>query len=361
MISNQRFEAVTFDYSNLEEWKSYFKEIKEIAKSSKAIIEVCKISKEKGISPWIIENAKLNQLSAKMLEKAVRILDVAKGKGLVDNFDTNVKTDGTYIYDYNKLISVINDFINNTVKILPNYNQKSLFVWTVDRLTYKYLTMAYPNLEDEKTFEIVKDILGLDVIFSPDVEDAKLRREYEIYSFKENSIGRELIELYKIIWNHFEEYSNREQLSQVFSGIRDFKREFYEMSAQALMEIKWRFPDIKVAGKDWKYYGLRGDVLKAEYRISGVTLVSCLTKGYTTTESYYDEEQSCSIHLLHLLDDLSPGLFLLNGLLFDLKIIHDKLEITTTDLRSIDCWRKYLESGVSSCDPLYARLKWEGE
>jgi len=39
MISNQRFEAVTFDYSNLEEWKDYFEEIKEIAKSCKIIEE----------------------------------------------------------------------------------------------------------------------------------------------------------------------------------------------------------------------------------------------------------------------------------------------------------------------------------
>ena len=40
MIStHQRFEAVTFDYGNLDEWRSYFEEIKEIAKSCKIIEE----------------------------------------------------------------------------------------------------------------------------------------------------------------------------------------------------------------------------------------------------------------------------------------------------------------------------------
>jgi len=47
MICNQRFEAVNFDYGNLDEWKSYFEEIKDVAKSCKVIEKFWKELKRK--------------------------------------------------------------------------------------------------------------------------------------------------------------------------------------------------------------------------------------------------------------------------------------------------------------------------
>ena len=416
MISNQRFEAVTFDYSNLEEWKSYFKEIKDVAKSCKVIEEFWGELKRKcdglqfkdlkeefdystvllggvssngeykerslakiyatlfGFKPEnihdlieklrrnlppttkiVVEETEFIRFVRNVLNKVSSILSQAVSKGLIDS-DVDVEVDYKDILsDYKKLIEILENFVNNLAKILPNYNQKSLFVWTLDKLTYKYMTTAYPELRDERVFNVVKDVLGLEVIFSPDVEDERTKREYEVYSYHDGSIGKELVEIFKMIWDAFNgEYQPiRKALSLVFPEITNFKKEFYKAVASALINIRWNFPkNVEVAGKDPYYPDIKGDTLKAEYKISGIMLVSCSISYCSTKGNYWDRETECNISLLRLLDDLSPGLFLLNGLLFNLNITQNSLEIRTPNTRAIASWRNYIKWGIDNWDPV---------
>jgi hypothetical protein len=386
MVStHQRFEAVTFDYGNLDEWRSYFEEIKEIAKSCKIIEEFWNELKRKcdgltfkdlqeefdystvllgGVTPdgeykerslarvyavlfgfkpenihdlieklkrdlpattkIAVKETKFIRFVRSISDKVISILRQAESKGLIDSADVDVEVDYySILSDYKKLIEIVENFVNNVAKILPNYNQKSLFVWTLDKLTYRYMTTAYPELRDERVFELVKDVLGLEVIFSPDVEDDKTKREYEIYSYCDGAVGKELVELFKLVYKETgkskSEYTKtiRDYLLIVFPNLPEFAKEFYKMAKTALREIRWKFPDNILTSYS---YHIQGIVL--DYYSGYVYRFPEGSKPYKTYESF-----ECNIPLLRLLDELSSGVFLLNGLLFNLRISKDCLEI----------------------------------
>ena len=363
MVStHQRFETITFDYGNLNEWKSYFEEIKETAKSCKAIEEFWNELKRKcngltfkdlqdefdystvllgGVTPdgeykerslarvyavlfgfkpenihdlieklkrelppttkIVVEETEFIRFVRSVSDKVISILRQAESKGLVDSADVDVEIDYYGILsDYKKLIEIVENFVNNVAKILPNYNQKSLFVWTLDKLTYRYMTTAYPELRDKRVFEVVKDVLGLNVVFSPDVEDDKTKREYEVYSYHDSSIGGELCRLFQMIWYNLSiKFSNvRQSLQLIFPELPNFFAEFYELAIQTLKSTGWRFPSISIG---------------ETYQISGVILTL-----------WWKKE---GISLFKILDELSPGLFLLNGLLFVLQISRESFRI----------------------------------
>ena len=166
------------------------------------------------------------------------------------------------------------------------------------------MTTAYPKLRDEN-FEVVKDVLGLEVIFSPDVEDERVKREYEIYSYHDGSIGRELVELFKYVWKEFTDkpYSiKREYLSLIFPpNIPNFALDFCKASVNALKSIGYKFPDIEY-----------GDRKFSSYKVDGLTL------------RYVGElnlpMERINLSLIDVLDCLAPAVMLLNGLQFDLEI-----------------------------------------
>jgi hypothetical protein len=366
MVStHQRFEAVTFDYGSLDEWRSYFEEIREIAKSCKVIEEFWNELKRKcdgltfkdgqeefdystvllgGVTPKgeykerslakvyavlfgfkleiydLIERLRRDlppttkvtvketgfiHFVRRVSDKVISILRQAESKGLIDSADVDVEVDYYGILsDYKKLIEILENFVNNVAKILPNYNQKSLFVWTLDKLTYRYMTTAYPKLRDEKVFELIKDVLGLEVIFSPDVEDDKTKREYEVYSNYDGSIGKELIELFKTIWDAFDYSEIEEILSDLFRNLPSFKEEFCESAIKSLERVNWIFL------KEFTNVFL---IRRINYKVSGVAVI--------------DTEKGESFSLLEMLDELSAGSFLLCGLVFDFRITKDTLEI----------------------------------
>jgi len=376
MISNQRFEAVTFDYGNLDEWKRYFEEIKKIAESCKVIEEFWNELKRKcngltfkdlqeefdystvllgGVTPdgkykerslarvyavlfgfkpenihdlieklkrglppttkIVVEETKFGTVREetefirfvrKILDKVMSILRQAENKGLINSADIDVEVDYYGILsDYKRLIGILENFVNNVANILPNYNQKSLFVWTLDKLTYRYMTTAYPELRDKRIFELVKDVLGLEVIFSPDVEDEKTKRDYEVYSYYDGSIGRELVELFKYIWKEFTDkpYSiKQEYLSLIFPNIPNFALDFCKASVNALKSIGYKFPDIEYGNREYSLYKIDG--LTLQRYVGGLNL----------------PKDGTVLSLIDVLDCLAPAVMLLEGLQFDLEI-----------------------------------------
>ncbi len=378
----QKFEAVTFDYGSLDEWKRYFEEIKELAKSCKIIEEFWNELKRRcdgltfkdlqeefdystvllgGVTPdgeykerslarvyavlfgfkpenihdlieklkrglppttkIVVEETEFIRFVKSVSDKVMSILRQAESKGLIDSADVDVEIDYFGILsDYKKLIEIVENFVNNVAKILPNYNQKSLFVWTLTKLTYRYMTTAYPELRDERVFEVVMDVLGLNVVFSPEVEDERVKREYEVYSYYDSSIGGELCKLFQMIWYALADENFRKHLQVVFTELRNPYMEFYKLVIQSLKSIGWRFPNIEFTQR---YYD---SSFVHRYQISGIILTS--QHAYYTGQRYpVVETKNCNISLLKLLDDLAPGVFLLNGLLFILEISKDYFEI----------------------------------
>jgi len=190
------------------------------------------------------------------------------------------------------------------------------------------MTTAYPKLKDEKVFELIKDVLGLEVIFSPDVEDDKTKREYEVYSYYDGSIGKELIELFKTIWDAFESNYSGRTLEIVFPEIPNFKNEFYEMAIKSLSNIGWKLLDyIVVVGQ--VEYG------RAEYKINGIVVSEChlkYTEKYylsnkTYTRRHHFSTKKINKSLFEFLDDISPVLFLLDGLSYNINLNQNYINI----------------------------------
>ncbi|MBE8540477.1 hypothetical protein [Geoglobus acetivorans] len=392
---SQAFRAVKFDYDQINEWKYYFSSIKDLAKSCRKIGEFWRELKRKcdGISfkelqeDWdyssvllggvsadgiykerslakvycelfgfkpenvrdlieklkeelppttkvLVEETKFISFVMDISSKVETILEQAKENDLISDWEAEIKLEYNYyeiLSDYKKLTEMLSDFIRRLKDILPNYNQRSLFIWTLDRLTYRYMTAAYPKLKAREALDMIKDIFGLDVIFSPEIEGAteevrKKKEQYEVYSFLEGSLGRNLIELYKTIWDAFND-GFRKSLTLVFPEVPNLKEEFYEMAAQALKSIGWKFPSYtweNEFGHTTTHTICRD---RYKYRISGILLTSY---NYWTTKKYWSTEHKCNIPLLQLLDDISPALFLLSDMLFKLKFEGDILEIEPT-------------------------------
>jgi len=404
---SQAFKAVKFEYDQKSEWRFYFSYIKDLAKSCKRIEEFWRELRRKcngvpfkdlqedwdyssvllggvsadgtykerslakvyselfGFKPEnvrdliervredlppstkvLVEETKFISFVRDISSKVDTILEQAKEKGLISDWEAEIEVEYNYyeiLSDYKKLTEILSDFIRRLKDILPNYNQRSLFIWTLDKLTYRYMTAAYPKLKAREALDMLKDIFGLDVIFSPEMEGdpeevRKKKEQYEIYSFLEGSLGRNLIELYKTIWEAFND-DVRNTLKIIFPEVSNLKEEFYEMAAQALRNINWKFPDIYVVGKDLKYSGERGDTIQAEYQISGIMLTSCKYAGFSTSGNYSSFERECNIPLLQFLDELAPGIFLLNGLLFELDIKRNTLEVRTPSTRAVAAWK----------------------
>jgi hypothetical protein len=274
------------------------------------------------------------------------ILEQAKEIGLISEWEAKIEVEYNYyevLSDSEKLARMLSEFVQKLKEVLPNYNKRSLFIWTLDKLTYRYMTAAYPKLRNKESLTQLQNLFGLEVVFSPEIEGnidevRKKKEQYEVYAFRSQSLGRALVELYKAIWNAFDD-GIRETLKLVFPEMANFKQEFYEMASEGLKNINWKFPNIKVVGRDPYYNGVRGDTTKAEYRISGIMLTSYRCEGYSTRGNYSSEEGECNIPLLQLLDELSPGLFLLHGLLFELDIRSGTLEVKTPSKRAVEAWK----------------------
>lgn len=294
----------------------------------------------------LVEETEFMSFVRDVLKRVNMILEQAKEKGLISEWEAKIEVEYNYyevLSDSEKLVRMLSEFVQRLKEVLPNYNKRSLFIWTLDKLTYRYMTAAYPKLRNKESLTQLQNLFGLEVVFSPRIEGdtdevRKKKEQYEVYAFRSGSLGRALEELYKAIWDAFDD-GIRESLKLVFPEIPNFKQEFYEMASEALKNINWRFPDIKVVGKDPNYPGEKGDTIQAEYRISGIMLTSYRYAGYSTKGNYSFEDRVCNIPLLRLLDELSPGLFLLHGLLFELEIGSGTLEVKAPSKRAVEVWK----------------------
>jgi hypothetical protein len=114
----------------------------------------------------------------------------------------------------------------------------------------------------------------------------------------------------------------------VFLEVPNFKQEFVDDAFDSLDQIGWTIPDdLNVVQESERYSGNRGDTTRAEYHISGITLDSCKHAGYNTSGNRYSNSEDCNLSLLRILDDLAPGLFLLNNLEYELDINQQSLEM----------------------------------
>lgn len=310
------------------------------------LIEVVEKQRQ-GISPSttvIVDDTPFATFVSEVVDKTETVLQQAHEIDLAYNAEIEAEYDFyDLLSDQENLTNLLTEFVYRLQNLLPNYNEHALFIWTLPKTTTRYLSIAYPKLKDRKTWGWLDDSMGLEPLFVPDINEIgdnveEREQQYTVYDYRDGSLGDTLVELYQLVWDAFDS-DVRESLRLAFPDVPNFKQEFLDEARDKLDRIGWNIPNrltfelsgenanLHLVGSDYKYSSNRGDTTKAEYRISGVTLDQYDYSGYSTSGTPSSRTEECNLSLLRVLDELSPGLFLLNGLEFDLNIDQCSLEV----------------------------------
>jgi len=281
----------------------------------------------------VVDDTPFATFVAGALDKAETALQQAQENDVIYNPDVETECDFyDLLSDQENFSQLLSDFIYRLQGILPNYDKKALFVWTLDKTTNRYLSIAYPKLKDREPWGWLDETFGLESVFVSEIDETgenveDREQQYTVYAYRNGSLGDTLVDLYRLVWGAFDS-EVRESLQLMFPEVPNFKQEFIDDAYDSLDQIGWTVPDdLNVVGESEKYSGNRGDTTKAEYHISGITLDSCNHAGYSTSGNQYSNSEDCNLSLLRILDNLAPGLFLLNGLKYELDINHQSLEV----------------------------------
>jgi hypothetical protein len=126
----------------------------------------------------------------RIYELTSQIINLAIKNNLIGQHTSNTNIDDL-ITEPEKITDDLYDFfINKYIPIVVGSNDYMNFVWSIRKITRKYLYILYPELKDKNKLESIKEILGLNTLFKPKIGDEKFKEDYEILGFR--YLGRHL-------------------------------------------------------------------------------------------------------------------------------------------------------------------------
>jgi hypothetical protein len=273
---------------------------------------LCTVEEEKSI----MSNVK------NILSITFKIIDLAIRSNLIEQHDSNANIDDLIAKPENIVDELYRLFSEKCMHITVGYNDYMNFVWSIRKITRKYLYALYPELKDKDKFEAIKEILGLNTLFKPEVEDEKLKEEYEILAFLDfgsllnnkgidPSLGGLLCKLNLNIWYIFKWFNY--QLGLLAEPLPYLSREYFEHINE---ELKTKWSSSVITERIISYYltshgSSWPDEEYTELYISG-PLIKSATVHYHLPPSLQDKKQSYRIDELNaplfiVLDELMPA------------------------------------------------------
>jgi len=218
-------------------------------------------------------------------------------------------------------LSLIKDFLQKLLNIMPNYNEESFKIWTLEMLTYRYIVKNYPEFKDEVKFKEFCEKFGYEKFFVPDTENEKYRKEYTIYRFKENSIGKLLRDLFLYVWNNYS--IGCSCIEEFITPLPSIKYDFLTMANEKLEECG-------IKESDYSEYGngiiiadptiKRAGVSIAKYYIKGCSIVKIYTLDYSNRGNPYKDNHPTNKSIFPFLDKLMPLVFFYQDLKYKLTL-----------------------------------------
>ncbi len=189
------------------------------------------------IPSGIVYSPPFHEFVAGIINKTKEVIDSVKTKGIsvVDVKRREINYDGL-LRNPEELVRLIEDFYNKCVKIIPNYNEYTLFTLNIRAIMESYFNVAFPWLLGK--FDEVRELLGLEQDFELPVEDRRAGH-YVIWGLEWNNLGSKIKELYEYIWEINEEL--KDTLSQYFGGITDLKQEFLTSAKESIASMPYEF------------------------------------------------------------------------------------------------------------------------
>ena len=150
----------------------------------KAIVEHLKLTPN---AKGTIEKSMLISLAEEILKIINEIINLAQQNQILEDSCINMNVNfEELINNPEKVATIIKEFYEHILKVTINYNQKTLFLWTIRKVTRGYLVTAYPEFKDEENFEELRRTVGLERYFEPEIKektekDREIKRDYTIW------------------------------------------------------------------------------------------------------------------------------------------------------------------------------------
>ncbi|KKM97096.1 hypothetical protein LCGC14_1171520 [marine sediment metagenome] len=237
------------------------------------------------------------------------IFDSAFEIGLIENpqFKLDMKGENLFISD-EALIKEISLLYELLAKFVINYNEKTLFIWTLRQNTKRYLLFQYEKLREPDCFDLIKTLMGLFpshiILLEEKLSETseKLQDKYTVWELKDQ-FGSKIIGLNDLIFDSFEEREIKKYFDFMITDLEDFKKSHQEKMKRLkpIWEIPEEFKIVKrdEAGNGTWYY---------QYRINGVFFTE-YQKEPSQKSRYNTRVGKCHLSFLDFLDTLSPALF----------------------------------------------------
>ena len=284
-------------------------------------------SKQISSYPYTVTKLTLIPYIKNIYKLTSQIINLAISSNLIEQYESNTKIDDLIAEPERIVDDLYEFFFEKCISITLGHNDYMNFVWSIRKITRKYLYLLYPELRDEDKLKIVKEILGLNTLFKPQVEDEKLKEDYEILAFldfestrydKEGqnpSLGGLLCKLNLYIWEIFR-YPYL--INKLITGpVPNLAKEYFKWVDEEL-SIKWSPPEIVKRVTNRRYTTIRNsswpDEEYAYFYISGPIIESVSVHFHLPPSLKWKKPDSelitLNIPLFIVLDGLMPAVCL---------------------------------------------------
>ena len=221
-------------------------------------------------------------------------------------FNFDMKGEDLFISD-EALIKEISLFYELLARFVINYNEKTLFIWTLRKNTKRYLLFQYEKLRKPDCFELIKTLMGLypsQIIDLSEEElsetSEKLQDKYTLWELKDQ-FGYKIISLNDLIFDSFEG-DIKEYIDFVITDPEDFKKSHQEKMKR--LKPIWEIPDEFKLHKPHEEGKGSWDL---SYKINGAFFTEC--RRISTWAKIGTEFVPCNLSFIDFLDSISPALF----------------------------------------------------
>lgn len=269
-----------------------------------------------------VDRTEIINFIGELIDFCDKILDSAWNVGIIETSELKKsEIDVDLLMQSNeKVISIIGQLYKHILEFTVNYNEKTRFLWTIRKNTKRIICFQYKKLGENNNFKLVKDIIGLSIYYSPQLDKKskiakELITEYTIWQLIKNQFGYNICVLNDFIFENFKEkksvygqYSENliwECFKFIIPRIKHFEKEYYDYVSNKL--YTWKIPDYintmekRVrSGKPYWHH---------EYKIDNVFLTEDHVIPSHADKSSRIENDNLGISFLDFLDEISPGLF----------------------------------------------------
>lgn len=268
-----------------EDWTGYVHLLKEGLSFEQAAEEFVCVTEETDFTKMLGE---IHDLASSIVMKA-------RGLGLIGATEEGKLNVEELRANPELLAEKVREFLQKALELLANYNPYTFFLYTLWRVTGRFMNAAYLRTADPEVLRKLKEVFGLTEIFVPEASPS-IAKEYTIYGFEPGSLGHAIVELNKKIWD-----LTSLKAIQEFFGLENERVKFAKRAARELklqLGASVEFPSGKVSdweGGLWSSFPEFPEFGYRPYEWYSLSRLSLGRTGYSLTE---------------FLDAIAPYLFL---------------------------------------------------